>query len=120
MGVHHCPRFIYVPQNVSATSHQHAFLAGIGIHVILTNLMKGALNFPFTGFSEDRYNCMPTVGVMILQVQKHGRTELVKQVSMIVGTLPNTPVWSWENLEIYGSLSCYVNNQLRLPISCRI
>lgn len=68
MGFHHGPCFIYGPQNLSATIHQHTFPAGIGILVILTNLMEGAFNFPFMGFSEDRCNCMLTVGVMILQV----------------------------------------------------
>lgn len=34
----------------------------------------------------------------------------MKEVSMIVSTLSKTPVWSWKNLEIYGALSCYLNN----------
>lgn len=50
MGVHHGPCVRYGSQNLSATIHQHTFPTGIGILVILTNLMKGAFNFPFMDF----------------------------------------------------------------------
>lgn len=50
MGVHHGPCVRYGSQNLSATIHPHTFPTGIGILVILTNLMKGAFNFPFMDF----------------------------------------------------------------------